>query len=180
MWRLVRRALITLLVLIVLAVLFRGPLYRTTVHYGTTGTRHGIAAHSPAFATWSEAEFDLNELIDVTLDTTAERLHFSTGKVSNAPALLKHGSGANCIGYSALFASLLQEHLARAGRSDDYSVEQVVALLHIGGLNLHDAFNDPFWKDHDVVRITDKASGIVTYYDPTLYDAVGIGRVSGP
>ena len=61
--------------------------------------------------------------------------------------------------------------------ADEPEDEQLTA---IGDHNLHDAFNSPFWKDHDIVRITDLRDGSTIYVDPTLYDAIGIGRVTGP
>lgn len=58
-------------------------------------------------------------------------------------------------------------------------VEAVIGKLYVGDQDLHALFTSPFWKDHDVVRIRETASGMELLLDPTLYDAVGIGRVSG-
>ena len=52
-------------------------------------------------------------------------------------------------------------------------------MLHIGSWNVHSLFDGPFWKDHDIVRITDKATGTMILVDPVLYDVAGIDRVQG-
>ena len=136
--------------------------------------------HSAPLSSSSTSALEIDELIDAALDTTAKCLHFSVGKVSSDPAILKHGGAANCIGYAALFKAILQKELSSSGHADTYVVEHVIGQLHIGDWNMHSAFNSPFWKDHDIVRITDGRIGSVIYVDPTLYDAFGIGRVSGP
>lgn len=61
-----------------------------------------------------------------------------------------------------------------------YRVEHLFGQLHIGSFNIHQLFDSPFWKDHDIVRVTDLEEGSMIYIDPTLYDAIGIGRVRGP
>lgn len=159
------------------AVVLRGPLYRMVVHYEIIVERGQKESQSPPA---SLSTLDIDDLIDTALDSTAQRLHFSAGKVSSDPDMLRNGGAANCIGYAALFRRIFKEELLAAGHADAYAVEQVVAQLHIGNWNVHSAFNSPFWKDHDIVRITDRTSGFTTFVDPTLYDAVGIGRVIGP
>lgn len=89
-----------------------------------------------------------------------------------------HGGPANCMGYAALCAALLKGQLEAAGLGSRYVVEVVIGKLYVGDQDLHALFTSPFWKDHDVVRITDLTSNEVVVLDPTLYDHVGIGRVS--
>jgi len=168
-----------LLVALVLAVVLRGPIYRAVVHYKILGIRDKSDLMLPPVSSGTIVPGIYN-LIDAVLDTTAQRLHFSAGKVSNDPAMLGKDSAANCIGYAALFKAILQKELASTGQADAYDVEQVIGQLNIGDRNLHKAFSSPFWKDHDIVRIRDKRTGSSIYVDPTLYDAVGIGFVSGP
>lgn len=174
------RAITILLAAVVLAVLLRGPLYRAVVHYEVIG-RRGNSGVVPPSTGLGRVALNMDDLIDAVLDSTADRLHFSTGRVSNDPgALLRNGGAANCIGYAALFKAILEQELASAGQADAYAVEQVIGQLHIGERNLHNAFDSPFWKDHDIVRIVDRRNGKVIHVDPSLYDAVGIGRVTGP
>jgi len=58
-------------------------------------------------------------------------------------------------------------------------VEPVVAKLFIGDFDIHGLSRDPFWKDHDVVRVRELDGDRVIYFDPTLYDVVGIDRIRG-
>jgi len=120
---------------------------------------------------------DLDAAIEAALVTTVARLHFSAGQVTNDPRKLDPGSPANCIGYAGLFAALLSGHLAQVGLADRYEVEHCIGKLFIGSWDLHSVFDSPFWKDHDVVRIKDRETGAEVLIDPTLYDAIGVGRV---
>jgi len=174
--RLLARILLFLTAMLVLMWLCRTVLYRAVVHYRIVGERSAAGTLSSV----GSAPLDVEAAIRMALDTTASRLHFSTGRVSSAPEKLNPGSPANCIGYAALFASLLRGHFAAAGLDEQWSVDHVIGTLYLGDRDLHKAFDSSFWKDHDIVRITDTRSGSMIYIDPTLYDALGIGRVSGP
>lgn len=173
MWRFLRRVLLVLAGAFVLLFVFRGAMYRWAVHYEVLGQRAPITSLSLS----SVPPADLDRSIEFALDTTAARLHFSTGKVSADPTILINGGPANCIGYTALCAALLRGQLNAAGLGERYTVEAVVAKLYLGDLDLHTFFSSPFWKDHDVVRIIDRSDGRVILLDPTLYDAIGIGQV---
>ena len=172
------RVFLALVIVLILAVLFRATLFRAVVHYEVLRERRStiVANAEPTVS----ATREINEVIDAALDSTAHLLRFTTGRASNQPSVLRHGGDANCIGYAALFASLVRNELDEMREGGKFRVEHLIAQLHIGDHNLHDAFNSPFWKDHDIVRITDLRNGSVIYVDPTLYDAVGIGYVTGP
>lgn len=169
------RFLLVILVALVVMWLIRAAAYRSLVYYTILGPRAPV----PALALPATEPAGLDHAISVALDATAARLHFSTGKVISDPALLMDGGPANCIGYTALCAALLKGQLEAAGLGDRYMVEAVIGKLYMGDQDLHALFTSPFWKDHDVVRIRETASGMELLLDPTLYDAVGIGRVSG-
>lgn len=151
----------------------RAPLYRSIVSYHVVGPRPAVGSLAPTI----NAPTDFEEAIDAVLDTTAARLHFSTGQVSNDPRKLVPGSPANCIGYAALFSALLKGSLQQSGLAGRYDVAPVIAKLYIGGFDLHSTLKSEFWKDHDIVRITNKNTGEQIFVDPTLYDVTSIGRV---
>ena len=178
--RFLKHSLLVLIGLLVLLWLVRGAIYRKVVHYEVLRVRTVPVVVLKIDGPGSATTTGIDELISSALDSTADRLHFTTDRSSNDPLELPAGSGANCIGYAAVFHSVFQGLAQREGLSERYSHDQVVAQLHIGEHNLHNAFSSPFWKDHDIVRITDKNTGDHVYVDPTLYDAIGIGRVSGP
>ncbi len=171
------RVILAIALLLFCASIFRGALYRAVVHYEMLRERP-VPFAGPIDGARTAAR-DLEDMIDAALDTTARLLQFTMGSASSDPAVLLRGGDANCTGYAAVFASLVRNELDRVHRGQHYRVEQLIAQLHIGDRNLHDAFRSPFWRDHDIVRIMDLRDGSVTYIDPTLYDAVGIGRVTG-
>ena len=166
--------LLVILVALLVIWFFRAAAYSSLVRYEVVGQR--LPVRALALSTAEPAGLD--QAIAVALDSTAVRLHFSTGKVSSDPALLLHGGPANCIGYAALCAALLKGQLEAAGLGERYVVEPVIGKLYVSDQDLHVFFTTPFWKDHDVVRITDRASSEVIALDPALYDHVEIGRVS--
>jgi hypothetical protein len=172
--RILWRFLLVILVALLVMWFFRAAAYRSLVHYKVVGQRPPV----PALALPTAEPDGLEQAIAVALDSTAARLHFSTGKVSSDPALLLHGGPANCIGYAALCAALLKGQLEAAGLGERYVVEAVIGKLYMGDQDLHAFFTTPFWKDHDVVRITDRTSSEVIVLDPALYDHLEIGRVS--
>jgi hypothetical protein len=174
--RSIARLLLFIFVGLVLVWLFRGTVYRSIVTYKVVGVRAAVVVLDTAFGETR----DCDEAISEALGATTRRLYFSMGHVSNDPAKLMEGGPANCIGYSALFASLLAAQLERNGMDDQYTVEHVIGKLYIGRWSLHAMFRSPFWKDHDFVRITDRRKGQHVYVDPALFDDVGIDRVTGP
>lgn len=174
--RILRHSLLFLLGVLVLLWLFRAPMYRAVVSYRVLAERAPVMT----LGSGGNGVADLDAAIQTALDTTATRLHFSTGRASSDPRALVHGSPANCIGYAALFAALLKGHPAYARLDDRYEVRHVIGKLYIGPWDLHSVSSSAFWKDHDIVRIHDKRTGSFTYVDPTLYDAIGIARISGP
>ena len=178
--RFLKHSLLVLIGLIVLLWLVRGSVYRKVVRYEVLRVRTVPVVAWKVDGSGSSTAFGIDEVISSALDSTADRLHFTTDRSSNDPLKLPAGSGANCIGYAAVFRSVFQGLAQREGLSERYSHDQVVAQLYMGKYNVHELFSSPFWKDHDIVRITDKNTGDHVYVDPTLYDAVGIGRVCGP
>jgi hypothetical protein len=171
-----RRLLLVALVGSVLLWFFRTAAYRSLVRYEIVGQRAPV----PVLASYTSQAAELDEAIQVVLDSTAARLRFSTGKVSSDPQVLRRGGPANCIGYAALCAALLKGQLEKAGLSDRYEVAAVVGKLYVGDQDLHAFITTPFWKDHDVVRVRDHGSNEVWLLDPALYDVTGIGLVCVP
>lgn len=172
-----------LLGLLLVAFLFRGPLFRAIVHYEVIGERtvNGSADRygNEVQPNVESATGNVDPVINAALDSTARWLHFTTGHASSDPQMLRAGDGANCIGYANLFVDMLDRERLNHGLYKRYKVEHLIGQLHIGRFNIHQLFNSPFWKDHDIVRVTDLEEGSMIYIDPTLYDAIGIVRVRG-
>jgi hypothetical protein len=169
---------------ILLLVLFKGSIYRACVSYKITGRRqvsYKITAEKDEYRPFeinagiagSENE---NEIIEPVLDTTAGLLSFTTGKCATDHFLLRHGGKTNCIGYADVCNFIFETELSKRKNSGLIS-GTYIAQLYIFGYNIHHLFNNPFWKDHDVVVITNTTTGKRTLLDPTLYDYTGVGIV---
>ncbi len=165
-------------------VLLRGPLFRALFHFDALEERH-TASQSPAPSSdpIHPTASDVNTVdacIDAALDETAAALDFTTGPAaSDAAGALRSGK-ANCIGYAAVFQRNCEARLAQAGLYGGWRVLHLRGLLYCGDFNMHRLFSSPFWKDHDICAVENRASGERLHVDPTLFEALRIRRVCGP
>ncbi len=120
----------------------------------------------------------MDELVDFILDLTKNQLAFSFGKCSSNPNALVKKQKANCIGYSALFSSLMNYTLTKKQLDKRYECYHYVGKIYYAGQNINALFNDPFFKDHDFNMIRDIEHKNDIVVDPSLYEYLGIRRVS--
>jgi hypothetical protein len=116
------------------------------------------------------------EIIDFSLNKTADLLSFTTSKCETKAYSLVKGGKTNCIGYAGLCNFICDSNLRKLP-GEKFISGTYTAQLYIFGYNIHHLFNSPFWKDHDVVVITNTTTGKRTLLDPTLYDYTGVGIV---
>ena len=166
------------------AFLFRERLFRALFHFEGLHERSPVNAEHQASALpltpLADRTNDVGACIDAALEETADALSFTTGHVRNdAASALKTGT-ANCIGYAAVFKDRCEEQLARAALSDEWRVRHMRGLFYCGSFNVHRLFSSPFWKDHDICLVENRHTGERVYVDPSLFDALGLRRVSGP
>jgi hypothetical protein len=169
------RRLIYVLLFLLLIFIFKGKIYRACVSYKLIRPRKEIPfaiRNHP-----SKDEKDAPEIIDQSLDKTAQFLSFTTEHCPTEVADLTNGGKTNCIGYANLCAYYCNNELSENGLSVFYKAEPYVAQLYLFGVNIHSFFSSPFWKDHDIVVITQKTNGEKTLADPALYDYAGIGII---
>lgn len=166
------------------AFLFRERLFRAFFHFEGLHERSpanpGFQASARPLTSPARRTNDVGACIDTALEETAEALSFTTGRVRNDAASALRTGKANCIGYSAVFKDRCEEKLARAGLSDEWRVRHMRGSLHCGSFNMHRLFSSPFWKDHDICVVENHHTGERLHVDPSLFDALGIRRVSGP
>lgn len=184
MLRLLKWTLFILLVVAGTAFLFRERLFRAFFHFEGLHERSpanaGLQASAQPLTPPAHSANDVGACIDAALEETADALSFTTGHVRNdAVSALKAGK-ANCIGYTAVFKDRCEVQLARAGVSDEWGVRHMRGSLYCGSFNMHRLFPSPFWKDHDICVIENRHTGERVHVDPSLFDALGIRRVSGP
>lgn len=176
----IRRKFLSFFLLLILAIiLFKGSIYRACISYKIISPRNRVLATGINFSAsivQDKKTLGTSEIIDWSLDTTATLLSFTTGQCStNGLHLLQEGGKTNCIGYSGLCALLCQANFDSQG--SPLESKPVIAQLYLFGYNIHRLFDNPFWKDHDIVLITDTKTGERILLDPTLYDYSRIGIV---
>lgn len=180
MLRLLKWLLVIGLVIAGTAFLFRERLFRALFHFDALRELPSTAAHVPAMPHRPDAAINVESCIDAALVGTADALSFTTGVVPNDAAGALDTGRANCIGYAAVFKVYCDAQLARADLPDEWHVRHMRGLLYLGSFNMHRLFSSPFWKDHDICMIENSRTRERVYVDPSLFDALGIRRVSGP
>lgn len=116
---------------------------------------------------------NIDSLIVYSLNETTNHLSFSLKSVGNSSVATISSTGkAHCVGYSRYFASVLNAALNKNGVRD-YKVSHVRAKIHIMGFNVHQLFDDPSFKDHDVCLVTNSKTGERIFVDPSLSEVLG-------
>lgn len=180
------KVLLAFLLLLILVTGLRGPLYRLTVKYHPTGERQPFMLTDPQLEQMLLAEKevrepgDIEDMIDLALDLTTENLHFSAKQFPPDPNLMHLPAGANCIGYSALFNTLLRELIREEGSMKKYELSHHVGKLTFLGMDVHALFSSPFFADHDYNSIRNIETGETWYIDPTASDYLRIRYISSP
>lgn len=172
-----------LLALVLAAVLFKGWIYRHVVHYKQVGTRETIPLTDEKLlaeidSVISGKALGFEEIIETAKLITNKRLRFKLGKVSKNPNELLQSGEANCIGYSALFNAIVQYLIAKQGLSGSVEARHLIGKLDVFGINLHQFFADPFYKDHDFNQVINIKTGVSVWIDPSVSDYLGIDRVT--
>ena len=109
---------------------------------------------------------------------TKEELKFTKNRVSNNPNKLIDTNQANCVGYSAMFNSIANYLINKNKYENEIEVEHKIGQLELFGINLHQFFESPFFRDHDYNEITDKNTGKKILVDPVVSDYLRIKRVA--
>ncbi|HEU4717182.1 MAG TPA: hypothetical protein VFU15_05095 [Bacteroidia bacterium] len=155
------------------AYIFRGSIYRACFSYKLVRLR---SEATPPYAL-SVTGQDIQGIAEAGLEGSSALLSFTTGPCATGVPKLQYGGKTNCIGYSNLCAGICEMKFRANPSLKDARAETWVAQIFFFGWNVHRLFSDPFWKDHDVVLLTDGAAGDRILLDPTLYDYTGIGFV---
>lgn len=168
------------LVLILLAVLFRGKLYRLVTDYRIVSYRPLAIKPDPRLQEISDSLYreseDVEDFIQQVQSYTAGELSFRAKNSGTTTALLLAGGEANCVGYARVMTDLLNRNFA--AHHPDYRAGHAVMKITVFGIDVHRLTDSPFFRDHDGVVIS---RGKMRYYvaDPSLYDYTRISRVGG-
>lgn len=148
-----------------------GVLSQTGISYEIISTVSEKAQSSPIKITVKSKNIDT--LIDYSLGVTTDKLSFSLKSSGNSKVNILSSTGkAHCVGYARYFAAVITETLAK-NDLDHYKVTHVRAKIQILGFNVHQFFNHPAFKDHDVCVITNIETGERIFVDPSLSEFLG-------
>ncbi len=175
--------MLTFGLLLGLLLIFKGWMYRKTVNYVMIGQRDNIRLTNKTLIQNLNEEIkgkdlSLEKLIKIADQTTTQQLKFTFGKASNNSNQVVINQQANCIGYSALFNSTMNYLIRQQGKEKMYKAKHLKGQLYFLGMNVHDFFDHPFFKDHDFNEVINHQEGTKIYIDPSVSDYLGIRRVS--
>jgi len=160
----------------------RGEIYRLMAMYEPINQREAIIISNSELkselSTIHSNKLSFEQLIETALSITNERLSFNSKSGSNNPNIVYNTQEANCVGYSALYNSVIKQLIVMQGHSSKYEAKHLVAKIHFFGYDIHKLIDRPFFKDHDYNLIIEKETGKRVYVDPSLNDYFGIKRVN--
>jgi len=170
-------------ILNILLILFRGFLYRTSINYTKVEVRKNITLTDKKWIKEINKQtkgrtLSIEEIIKLSNKITSDNLNFTFNKVSSNPNLVSELKKANCIGYSSLFNSIGNYIIGKQKLNHKYEFIHLVGKLSFFGFNVHNLFNNPFFKDHDFNEIKYKQTGENKYVDPSLRDYLRIEYVT--
>jgi len=169
--------------IILILIVFRGFIYRQIVNYTEIGLRDEIEITNRELIRKIEAKsknrnIDLEIIAEIAEKITSEELNFTMNRTSNNPNVMIDTNQANCVGYSVMFNSI-SNYLIRMNKlQNQFEAKHKIGELDLLGINLHQFFESPFFRDHDFNDLTDKETGKIISVDPSLSDYFQIKRIS--
>jgi len=121
---------------------------------------------------------EIEEIIQNNLEQTSSVLAFSFERCENDPNLLLKTKKANCIGYSALLAALIQTELRKNKLDKKWEVSHEVGEIYFLNKNINQYFTSKFFKDHDFVVVENKETKERIAIDAALYDYFRINKIT--
>ena len=170
-------------IILLMLIVFREIIFRSVIKYNAIGTRPEIEIISENLIEKINSkivnrEIDAKSIIEIANKITRDELQFSTGNVSSNPNELINTNKANCVGYSAMFNSISNYVIRMNNLQNEISSEHKIGQIIMFGNNLHQYFENPFFKDHDFNEITDNKTGEKILIDPSVSDLFWIDRIS--
>jgi len=168
---------------LLVVVLFRGLIFRSLIEYQEIGTRSLIELMDERLiekikAKSNKSLLGISKIVKIADSVTRQELSFTFKKASCNPNELIETKKANCIGYSAMFNSIASYLIIKNNLQTEFSAEHLVGKIDFFGLDMHQYFDDPFYKDHDFNIIKNLKTGVELIIDPTVSDYLWIDRVT--
>lgn len=170
--------------LLLLVLLLRGCLFRHTVKYIPFKERTiSKLTNQKLIQELEEAKrgriLSIHENIELARNLTNQKLSFSARRTPKDLDTIITRRKTNCIGYAALFGSIVLFIVEQQQQEGQYQVKHKVGKVTFLGMDLHLLWDeDPFWKDHDYNEIEDLRTGEKIYIDPVVSDYLRIHTVT--
>jgi hypothetical protein len=182
--KIIKWAALAMLMLTTVGLLFRGWFYRHLITYKSVGHRTNYFATNKQLVDIIDANadqensIDIRQIIKLGLSITSEQLNFTAKKNEIDPNKLISSKTAHCVGYASFFATTCHYLLDKHNLAGTWIAKPQVGHLYFFGINVHQFFKSPFYKDHDFVTIENKTTGETFAVDPTLHDYFSIDFVA--
>ncbi len=193
--KILKRIGISVLLIILFLLVFRGFVFRVVVKYEPISERKTYPITDDKLASAANFETsktenadideigrsqtnpDISEIIDQSLSVTSKHLNFTFDKNEVDPNRLIHTRNAHCVGYTSFFVSVCNRKLQLANLTT-WKARPKVGKLYFFGTNVHRFFDSPFFKDHDFAILENCETGQKIAIDATLSDYFWIDSVS--
>jgi nucleoside-triphosphatase THEP1 len=164
-------------------ILIRGPVYRWLITYDEIGERQEIEITSKHLiekivSKSKNTILNLENIVAIADEITKKELSFTTKKASNNPNILIDLKQANCVGYAAMFNSIANFLIKKNNLEANIIAIHKIGQLELLGMNLHQFFDNPFFKDHDFNVVFDKKRGEKIFIDSSIGDYLWIDRIA--
>lgn len=168
---------------ILLLIICRGFIFRSTIYYTDIGDRKDIKiTNTDLIKTINKAskdkDLDIYTIAEIADNITTEQLQFTTGKASNNPNKLINTKKANCVGYAAMFNAIANHLIEQNGLQNEIKAKHKIGKLDFLGVDLHQFFDSPFFRDHDFNELTSDSLEETIIIDSSVSDYFWIDRVS--
>jgi len=142
---------------ILILILFRGFFYRLLIKYSEIGIRTEIKiTHQDLIkkieTKSADKKIDVEKIISIANSITNEELRFTGSRASRNPNELINTNRANCTGYSAMFNSIANYLIHKNELEKKIEARHLIGRLEFLGIDLHQFFESPFFRDHDFNR----------------------------
>lgn len=171
-----------LVLFLFLLILFRGPVFRSLIRYEAIETRPEINISNADLINRIAAKsvgkkLTPKKITEIADAITTETLKFTTRRASQNPNELIVSRKANCIGYAAMFNAIANYLIKEHRLHKQIEAQHNVGKIYLCGVDLHQFFANPFFKDHDFNQIKDRQTGEIISTDASVSDYLWITRV---
>ena len=170
-------------IVVLILILFRGFIFRFAINYTEIGSREKVEITNQKLigkiiSRSKGKRIGVESIAEIADQITRSELRFATSQTSNNPNELIDTKKAHCIGYSAMYNSIANYLIVRNDLQNEVESKHLVGKLDLFGINLHQFFDNSFFRDHDFNEVTNKRTGEKIFIDPSVSDYFRINKIS--